>query len=323
MYSIVLVAAMTAAPEVPQFNGFFANLFHHKHHSSCYGCGGCYGGISYSSCYGCGGCRSYTYSTNCWGCSGCTGYACHGIPTASCYGCGGCLSFGGCISTYGPPGTSCYGQHFSPYSSCYGYGNYTTGSIPFYTVTTGYGPATEIVGTPVYAENLTTTQAQLQVSLPADAKLFVDGHLTSMTGAERSFNTPALTAGKDYQYTLKMEYVVEGATKTDSKQVIVRGGHRTNVTFGTAVDKSSSPVVVKLPEKAKLFVDGMATSATGGQHTFRTPELNKGQPYTYQFRAEIDRDGRTEVQTQKVVFRAGEAVNVDFTEMNAVRTAAK
>jgi uncharacterized protein (TIGR03000 family) len=164
-------------------------------------------------------------------------------------------------------------------------------------------------------------RGQVVVRLPADAKLFADGQATTLTGAERVFQTPDLAAGRDFQYTLKMEYVEGTETKSVSKQVVVRGGHRTVVDFGGATpDTVSSPVTVNLPSKAKLFVDGVATPATGGTHTFRTPELTRGKSYIYQFRAEIERDGKTEIENREVTFKGGEPIVVDFADA-AVRTA--
>lgn len=78
MYSVVLMAALTAAPATPGC--------HWRSHS-CHGCYGCYG---CSGCYGCYGC---------YGCGGCYG----------CYGCGGCY---GCYGCYG---AGCYGYGFPVY----------------------------------------------------------------------------------------------------------------------------------------------------------------------------------------------------------------
>src|SRR5438876_933175 len=99
MYSIVMVAAMTAAPETPDFfckkGGCYGG-------GACYGysCGGCYGG------YSCGGCcGGLGYGGGCGGCWGCDGYA----TTSSCMGCcGGCYggyAFSGCCGGgYAVPG---------------------------------------------------------------------------------------------------------------------------------------------------------------------------------------------------------------------------
>jgi uncharacterized protein (TIGR03000 family) len=312
MYSIVMVAAMTASPEVPDF--FF------KKNKGCHGCygGGCYG-------YSCGGCYG-----GCGGCGGCYG------------GCGGCWGggwCGGCHGCHGYMTTGCWG------SSCHGcngcYGGYAVPAGTY--VVPGTGPAPEVVppppptkdkekdkakvgsngvtDLPIAMESLPANRGQVVVRLPADAKLFADGQATTLGGVERVFQTPDLAAGRDFQYTLKIEYTEGTETKSATKQVIVRGGHRTVVDFGgPAANTVSSSVTVNLPAKAKLFVDGVATPATGGTHTFRTPELTRGKTYIYQFRAEVEREGKTEAETREVTFKGGEPVVVDFAEA-AVRTA--
>lgn len=321
MYSVVLLAAMTASPETPDF------FFKHKSH----GCGG-----GYSSCYGCGGggCWSAGYGHGCGGWSaghGCcggfsAGHACHGYASvySSCngYGAGagvyGGYALGGCISTYGPPGAGCYGQHFSPGYTQQGVG-FSEGTVPYYV------PAKETPAPakPEAVSALPATRAQLVVRVPTDAKLFADGQATTLAGVERTFLTPEIAAGKDFQYTLQVEYTDNGAAKVDRQQVVVRGGHRTVVDFVGAAGKVSTPVTVTLPERAKLFVDGVTASTTGGRQTFRTPELVKGKPYTYEFKAEVEVAGKTDVRTRTVTFQGGDPVAVDFTEADAVRTALK
>src|SRR5262245_40835757 len=77
MYSLVLMTALTTAPDGPEFNGFFQNLFHG---------GGCSGSSSASGCTGYsapqysyyGGCcgSSYNYGSCCGGSgyyAGCSG----------------------------------------------------------------------------------------------------------------------------------------------------------------------------------------------------------------------------------------------------------
>jgi uncharacterized protein (TIGR03000 family) len=187
--------------------------------------------------------------------------------------------------------------------------------------TTPGGPGgISVPGTPVLIGGLPANRGQVVVLAPANAKLFADGEATSLTGTERVFLTPELSAGRDYQYTLK----VENGTEATTKQAIVRAGHRTVVDFtGPAGEKVTTPVTVNLPAKAKLFVDGVPASTAGGTHTFRTPDLEKGKPFVYEFRAEVEKDGTTEVLSKKVTFTAGEPVTVDFNEPAAVRTASR
>jgi len=183
------------------------------------------------------------------------------------------------------------------------------------------GPGNKISapGTPVQVGGLPANRAQVVVLAPAGAKLYADGEATSLIGPERVFLTPELAAGRDFQYTLKLE----NGTEATTKQVVVRAGHRTVVDFTNGAEQVTTPVTVNLPANAKLFVDGVPAAVSGGTHTFRTPELAKGKAFTYDFRAEVDKAGTTEVVSKKVTFKAGEPVTVDFVEPAAVRTAAK
>jgi uncharacterized protein (TIGR03000 family) len=179
------------------------------------------------------------------------------------------------------------------------------------------------MGTPAAVPGLPASRAQVVVRLPADAKLYADGTATMIGGLERVFLTPEISTARDYTYTLKVEYA---AGEPETRQVTVRAGHRTVVDFAgpvAAVETASSPVTVMLPAKAKLFVDGVVAATAGGTQTFRTPELSKGKPYSYQFRAEVDADGKTEVLSREVTFKAGEPVVVSFIEGEATRTALK
>lgn len=72
-------------------------------------------------------------------------------------------------------------------------------------------------------------------------------------------------------------------------------------------------ITVKLPHGATLYVDDRKSPSTDPVRQFSTPPLPGGREYSYLMKAEIVRDGRTETLTQKVPFRAGERVEVDFT----------
>jgi uncharacterized protein (TIGR03000 family) len=305
MYSIVMMAAMTAAPETPDF-------FHKG--GGCHGGygGGCYGG----GCYGGGG-----------GCYGCNGGGCHGMfgGHGMLGGHGFCGFFGhkhgggGCNGCYGgaPYYTGCGGYAVPPAVTPAAPGVVVGYAAPnFATI-----PAT---GVPEAVATLPAGRAQVVIRVPADAKLFADGQATQLTGPERVFLTPDLSTGRDFQYSLKVEYAANGETKSDTKQVTVRAGHRTVVEFtALAAEKATSAVTVTLPERAKLFLDGVEAATTGGKHTFQTPELPKGKPFVYEFRADVEKNGQTETLTQKVTFNAGEPVAVDFTDSAATRTALK
>jgi uncharacterized protein (TIGR03000 family) len=67
------------------------------------------------------------------------------------------------------------------------------------------------------------------VTLPADAKLTIDGRPTVSTSESRIFETPGLTPGKTFYYELKATVVRGGKPETVTKEVAVRAGEDTRV----------------------------------------------------------------------------------------------
>ena len=76
--------------------------------------------------------------------------------------------------------------------------------------------------------------ATIVVSLPAEAKLTIDGVATKATSARRVFVSPTLAAGKVFTYTLKAEIVQDGETLTINKTIEIRAGQETAVELNAA-----------------------------------------------------------------------------------------
>src|SRR5262249_9706600 len=71
--------------------------------------------------------------------------------------------------------------------------------------------------------------ATVVVTLPADARLTIDGHPTRSTSGTRWFVTPPLRPGQEYTYTFRAELVRPGQTITVARQVPVWAGRQTDV----------------------------------------------------------------------------------------------
>lgn len=173
-------------------------------------------------------------------------------------------------------------------------------------------------------------RARVIVRLPAEARLDVDGRAANWSASNRSFLTPALKPAKDYFYTLTASAVRQGQTVTESKRVFVRAGQVTRVDFGALTlaakpkDRAAtSRFNVRLPEKAKLYVDGVAIPQTDGVSAFTTPQLKPGQQYVYTLKAELAAGGRVRAQDRKITFRAGTDVVVDFGGLETVQTVSR
>ena len=230
MYSLILMTAMSGAPEAPEFNGFFRNLFNGCQGESCYGCYG--SGVSrsagcYGSCHGFGSrIRTFFNGGSCYGSgvsrsAGCYGasYACIGAS----YSCGGGYGvppvsdgFGvppaaDGFAPYAPPAPAVPGSaHLPADAGCCGDG-YTLGTPatvadPFPTPFSTTPPTRMPAGPPASVpEDRNARRAALAspagddkargtvvVKLPADAKLYAEGRPLTQTSGERTFVTPPL-----------------------------------------------------------------------------------------------------------------------------------
>lgn len=208
MYTMVLMMALNTGAVAP--DGCF-------HRSNCNGCHGCY-----SSCAGsCHGCSSRS-------CHGCSGWSCSGCNGCACNGChGGLLSR--CFSSFKRSCHGCNGCHGG--YACHGCTGCTS---PVKQEEKKKEEGKKDEGKKTEAS---VNQAQVVVSLPADAKLFIDETPTTTTSAVRSFVTPELEAGKVYNYTLRAEIVRDGKPLSVTKEIAVRAGETTQaaITFPTVV----------------------------------------------------------------------------------------
>jgi uncharacterized protein (TIGR03000 family) len=267
MYSIVVMASLTSAPDVPQFNGYFRDLFH-SDANGCNGCNGCCGGARYSCCGGCCGSGYSDYAGSCSGCCGssCSGgvfglgvgqrvrswferdpSGCYGSRSYSCYG-SSCCGSGASYSvspaySYAPTlnaGLSCQGGFptpappptFAPFPPP---GAPSAPGIPY--ATPDAAPAAGGLRQAGQSSVALTgggaaARAAVLVRLPADARLYADGRPLRLTGTERKFVSPELPTGQEFAYEFKAEYERDGETVSRTKKVAVRPGLTVTVEFG-------------------------------------------------------------------------------------------
>lgn len=263
MYSMVLMAALTASPDAAGFGrGGFG------------GCGGCTGAVVSVGCSGCTGtasCFGSCYGSctgSCYGsCTGggrglfplfpglrsrlagafgrgCTGSSCY---SSSCYG-SGCYSsgFGSCTGAVVVPSYGCTGYAPPAFGSgsCFG----TSGPVYYGAdfqqgvvappvigsgIIEGFGGVTSAVPTVTIDQTTEYRAAQakpeaaparLTIELPATARLYVDGQLVKGESVSRNFHTPELPPGKTFYYDLKAEVAVNGKLVTEDKRVLVKAG---------------------------------------------------------------------------------------------------
>lgn len=260
MYSLVLMAAMSTAPEVEGFGGSWYNYctldscHPIRYGWKSYGCVlhtpihvpyGCYGG-----CYGCGGsCYGYGgWNRGCYG-AGCYGYGVGYWYDASSYGAGyhgfgGYGNFGnfGAYSLY-PSGASTLSL---PTTS--GAGSITTpppssGAVPTPNPGIGGPGGASVLPSPfdpvirqkeirnVQPSDKEMVTANIVVEVPENAEVYIDGNKMKSTAGRRVFKTPAIEKGQDYYYNVRVVFDDNGKRVEDTQRVTVRGGEETAASF--------------------------------------------------------------------------------------------
>ncbi|MBX7071736.1 MAG: TIGR03000 domain-containing protein [Pirellulales bacterium] len=163
----------------------------------------------------------------------------------------------------------------------------------------------------------------LNVQVPGDAKVFVNGAATNSTGAARHYVSRGLKNNASYAYEIRAEVMRDGETVTETKQVVVVGGQRANVKFsldGRETDRvARQPVkttlLLRVPADAKVYLSGMETKSTGELREFSTAKLTDGQTWSdYAVRVELNRDGQTLTKETNLSLIGGETreLSVDF-----------
>jgi uncharacterized protein (TIGR03000 family) len=244
MYSLVLLASMSPGADVTPAPAAAAPIITGCCGSVAMSCTGCCGSTGYGVTYGSGCCSGYHtgmhmgglfghgHFGSCHG-SSCTGHTCCG-GGSSC--CGGYSCAGGGASSWGPPiGMPPYTLHGYNSGGGYGYGQpvvWADSESVYGRITNVNSPTVTIPPTdtkPMVPPKPMTDPvkgmgANIKFKVPADARLFVDGKLTVLTGTERSFTTPSLVAGEKFFYDVKAELMVNGFFVVEEKRVIVEAG---------------------------------------------------------------------------------------------------
>jgi uncharacterized protein (TIGR03000 family) len=230
MYHVILAAALATSAATPN------NCFRGFHCSSCYSSCACYSGYS--------GYAGYAgYAPGCMG--GCNFNPGFGYGAA-----GGCYGYhGGCYGGWGVFSHEVFPGGYYGCTGCYGcYGGYAGYGVPVplqplnlkQKVVDPYPPinpdAKKNVGeeVPLPKEKKKVNdevRGTIKMSIPENAKLFVDGKQIDVTPGMLTFRTPALTAGQTYFYDFRIEVTRDGALIADERRIYVRAGQETAAVF--------------------------------------------------------------------------------------------
>jgi uncharacterized protein (TIGR03000 family) len=138
----------------------------------------------------------------------------------------------------GWPLYSSYAWSYPGYSYGLGYPYY---GVNYYDYTPQYYDyAPGVYGSAYYSPAITTVQqsaptvvqdnsVQITVRVPPDAMVWFDDYQTQQTGATREFQSPPLTLGRDYTYTVHARWMENGRQVDRSRTIHVPAGAVLNV----------------------------------------------------------------------------------------------
>ena len=174
--------------------------------------------------------------------------------------------------------------------------------------------------------------AMLNVSVPADAKIFVNGAATTSTGSDRQFVSRGLSSGNKYAYEVRAEYEQDGKTVTQTKSVTLGPGEFANLAFSgdnnnapvAAGNKAKTKVTLHVPADAKVYLSGRETNSTGEVREFATSKLAPGAEWkNYTVRVVANVDGRDVSKEETITLTGGEDKDLSFNfNTNAVASTA-
>jgi uncharacterized protein (TIGR03000 family) len=189
--------------------------------------------------------------------------------------------------------------------------------VPPATVPSGGVPAAPAPGVaPAPGTTTSTMRADglLSVSVPDDAKIYVNGQATTSTGENRQYVSRDLAAGFNYAYEVRAEVVRDGRTVEQVKKIDVRAGETANLAFDfNASASAETSLTVHVPADAKVFLAGNTTKASGETRVFRTTGLTGNKSWNdYTVRVELERGGRTITKEETISLKAGESQELRF-----------
>jgi uncharacterized protein (TIGR03000 family) len=270
MYSVILMTALSTAPQTTEFNGYFRELFSFRGnscrggcHGSCTGSrtdyddrpNGCTGSRARTGCTGSQPARAYA-GGSCYG--SCTGKvsagSCTGMPSYA-YSCSGggysqppmmIPNFDG----YAQPAPAV--SYYVDSGSCFGNG----GPAPFqFPSSPEYAPTTPVAPNSVNEDRYRpvvndAARATVIVKLPTDAVLYAEGRKLNLTSDVRRFVSPPLPTNSDYTYNFRTEYTRNGEVITRTKSISVKAGGSFNLEFDESYGKTPMVTPQQMPMTA-------------------------------------------------------------------------
>ncbi len=172
-----------------------------------------------------------------------------GAHEANAFGRWGCGWGGGCGYAYGGYGGCGWGGCGYGGYAYGGYGGWGYGGYPYVGYAANSSQQLSNVGlvTAGPAGAVDAYSVMLTLSVPADAKVIINGYTTTSTGAQRKYVSKGLDAASSYTYQVHAEFTRDGQPVTEERTVKLVAGQSSSLAFGVA----TQPVVANVAQSAQ------------------------------------------------------------------------
>jgi uncharacterized protein (TIGR03000 family) len=164
-------------------------------------------------------------------------------------------------------------------------------------------------------ESLQTAKqsAILAVSVPEEARVYVNGIATQTPGHQRRYVSRGLVPGFPYTYTVRAEYPQQGRTVSETRTVQLRAGQTVEIAFAVPENTVQTTLTLHVPANAVVKLCGQATRATGTLRQFATHQLRQGQKWEdYGVEVSAELGGRQVTREARLTLVGGESREVTF-----------
>ena len=191
------------------------------------------------------------------------------------------------------------------------YGSYESSSVLGSDLTSSY--AVNRIAPSQSAESFSvgSSEIQLLVEVPMNAKVFVNGNTTTSQGSMRRFVSRDLGSNETYRFEVQAIYNVDGKEINQTKTVIAKSGSSEKVVFEGAQsdDPVETTLTLNVPADATVVLANNQTKSDGTTRVYRTGQLKTGEAWE-DYKIAVTHKGVTKEKTIRLI--GGDKLEMSF-----------
>jgi uncharacterized protein (TIGR03000 family) len=150
----------------------------------------------------------------------------------------------------------------------------------------------------------------INLELPAEARVQINGHPTRLSGTHRRFISTVPAGNSSRRFTIQADLVRDGQHIRETRTVSLQPGESSSLKIGLLSSGATTTTLTlnNLPEGAQVILQGQETSVVGATRVFRTRTLAPGQTWKdYAVKIQLHENGKTLTWQQKIDLVGGQS----------------